>query len=323
MRLVKVNAPEGRGKDVMRIAFSADIHKVSLFKVERHQSDGRIETRDVIDIEASTSQAKHFVDQLLQSDFFDRKEFSLTLREPRSIVSEQDFRQLTKPLVEPVTDVFEELFQFSHVTLGFACRGFIAGCLLAYGMIQQQILLMIAGLLFLPLLPLLLSVSFGTWINQWKLVIQGFASFGMVITLLVAGGALVASLSHPPLRYNEFNPILVSFIISAVVGIAAGISTIDDVGRRELIGLAASSQLAIIPAWIGISFVFGFSAADSRVEILERVGSFFLNTITIIVSAILVYVLTCGVKTSIQKTDSKSAKKTNAAKVLSERAELH
>jgi hypothetical protein len=314
MRLIKVSAPEGRGADVMRVAFSVGIERISFIKAECHHSDGRIETRDIIDIETSTPRSKHFVDSLLQSDFFDRNEYSVTLREPRSIFSDLDFNKLTVPMVAPITDIFEELFQFSHLTIGFAGRTFVAGCLLSYGMIQQQFLLIVAGLLFLPILPLLLSVGFGTWTKRWQLAANGLVSFSAITALLVAGGILVAAISHPPLRYNDFSSMFVSFMISVVVGAAAGLSTIDDVGRRELIGLAASSQLAIIPAWLGISIVFGFPPTESGVEIAERIISFFLNAGTIVVTALIVYILTCGINASLEKRRKNAARDRTDAK---------
>ena len=74
VRLVKVHTPKGRGKDVIRVAFSAGIERVSLENAECHYPDGHIEQRDVIDIETSTPQAKTFVDDVLNADFFDRKD---------------------------------------------------------------------------------------------------------------------------------------------------------------------------------------------------------------------------------------------------------
>lgn len=306
MRLVKVHAPKDRGKDVMRTAFSAGIERVSLQNAECHYPDGHIERRDVIDIETSTPQAKKFVDDLLNADFFDRKEYSLTIREPRSIFSDLDFHKLTVPLVAPITDIFEELFQFSHLTLGLAGRTFVAGCLLSYGMIEEQLLLIIAGLLFLPILPLLLSIGFGAWTKRWKLTVQGFVSFVVVMALLIVSGILVAALSHPPLKFSDFGSIPVSLLISIVVGAAAGLSTVDDIGRKELIGLAASSQLAIIPAWLGISIVFGFSETESTQIIFERFVSFCINSCTIIVVALIAYFLTCGVSGSLEPKRKKS-----------------
>lgn len=292
MRLVMVNAPEGRGKDIAQIAFSADISKVSHRQVTSHHADGKTETKDVVDVETSTPKAKRYIDGVLAADFYNPEDVTISVRQPRAIISKDDLRELTKPLVEPATDIFEELWQFNHITYGFVGRIFLAACLLAYGLIQQQTLLIIAGLLFLPLLPLLLAVGFGSWTRNWKLSIQGVLAFLTATILLMAGGAAVAAVSDPPLKYSEFNSILVGFLISVAVGIAAGLANIDDVGRREMIGLAATAQIAILPVWFGICLVFGFPATMSESEIANRALSFLINVPTIIVVSLAVYVLT-------------------------------
>ncbi len=191
----------------------------------------------------------------------------------------------------PATDIFEELWQFSHITVGFVGRNFIAACLLAYGLINQQILLIIAGLLFLQLLPLLLAIGFGAWTRAWKLVGQSASAFIVAVILLVLGGVSVAALSNPPLKYDEFNSLFVGFLISLAVGIAAGLANSDDVGRREFLGLAATAQIAIIPVWFGISFVFGFPTTLGQNEITTRALGFGLNNLTIIVASLATYIL--------------------------------
>jgi len=200
-------------------------------------------------------------------------------------------RELTKPLVVPATDIFEELWQFSHITVGFVGRNFIAACFLAYGLINQQILLIIAGLLFLQLLPLLLAIGFGAWTRTWKLVGQSASAFIVAVILLILGGVLVAALSSPPLKYNEFNTTFVGFLISLAVGIAAGLANSDDVGRREFLGLAATAQIAIIPVWFGICFVFGFPTTTGQNEITSRALGFGLNILTIIIASLATYIL--------------------------------
>ncbi|HEX8735134.1 MAG TPA: hypothetical protein VF721_07435 [Pyrinomonadaceae bacterium] len=292
MRLIKVSAPEGRGEDVARTAFSVGIDKVSIHQTKSVHSDGRIETKDAVDVETSTPKGKRFVDAVLAADFYNPSDFSINTRQPRSIISKDDLRELTLPLVEPSVDILEELWQFTHVTYGFVGRIFIAACLLAYGLIQHQILLIIAGLLFLPLLPLMLSIGFGAWTRNWKLVMQGFLACVAAAILLLAGGAAVAAVSNPPLKYNEFNSLFVGFLISVAVAVAAGLANIDDVGRREMIGLAATAQIAIIPVWFGICLVFGFPATTGENEITQRALAFFINVVTIIVVSLAVYVLT-------------------------------
>jgi hypothetical protein len=291
MRLIKVTAPLGEGTNIAQAAFSVGIEKVSAYQVQSLKDDGTVEMKDTIDIETSTPKGKRFLDAILAADFYNPETFSIAIRQPRAIISQENIRELTMPLVEPAADIFEELWQFSHITVGFVGRIFIAACLLAYGLIQHQTLLIIAGLLFLPLLPLLLAIGFGALSRRWKLVGQGALAFLVATILLLLGGMAIAAISEPPLKYNEFNGIGVAFLISLVVGIAAGLANIDDVGRREMIGLAATAQIAIIPVWFGICFVFGFPATTDEGEITNRAIAFFMNVLTIIAASASVYLL--------------------------------
>jgi len=109
--------------------------------------------------------------------------------------------------------------------------------------------------------------------------------------LLILGGVLIAAVSSPPLKYDEFNSMLVGWLISLAVGVAAGLANTDDVGRREMIGLAATAQIAIIPVWFGICFVFGFPSTVNQDEITNRALGFGLNVLTIIFASLATYVL--------------------------------
>lgn len=291
MRLIKVNAPQGEGALVAQIAFSVGIEKVSLYQTESLQSGGRNEMKDSIDIETSTPKGKSFLDALLQSDFYNSENYSIAVRQPRAVISSDNMRELTKPLAEPGIDIFQELWQFSHITYGFVGRFFLGACLLAYGLIEQKTLLIVAGLLFLPLLPPLLAVGFGSWTKNFRLAGQGALAFLTASVLLFLGGAAVALMSKPPVKYDEFSPLIVSFLISLAVGITAGLANIDDVGRRELIGLAATAQIAIIPVWFGICAIFGFPATADGKDVTARASVFFINILTIIVASSAVYVL--------------------------------
>jgi len=292
MRLIMVAAPEGLGDDVAKLAFSVEIEKVSRRQVESQHADGKVERKDVVDIETSTPKGKRFIDAVLAADFYNQEDFTISIRQPRSILSGTGVRELTKPLVEPSSDIFEELWQFSHITFGFVGRIFIAACLLAYGLIQHNTLLIIAGLLFLPLLPVLMAFGFSAWTKKWKLTAQSFLAFLTAIILLILGGVLIASISSPPLKFNEFSSLGVSFLISLAVGTAAGLASIDDAGRRELIGLAAAAQTAIIPVWFGICLIFGFPKTTGESEITTRLITFFVNILTIVIASLAVFVLT-------------------------------
>jgi hypothetical protein len=288
MRQVTVTAPEGMGAEVAQIAFAAGISDVSSHVVQSLSADGSRTTKDHIEAETGTALAKSFVDELTMAPFFDREHYSIAVRQPRSIVSGEDLRTLTRPLVEPSTDLFQELWQFSEVTYGFIGRIYLGAVLLAFGLIDDRLLFIIAGLLFIPLLPLMLGMGFGIWTRQWRLLGQSVFALVVAMALLMAGGVTVALLSSPPLRYHESNSLLTGLLISLVVGIAAGLATADDVGRREMIGLAATAQVAIIPAWFGICFVFGFPALDSGGP-SQRGLSLMINILTIIIASAATY----------------------------------
>jgi hypothetical protein len=288
MRLVRVKSPEGTGADVAQMAFDAGIAQVTVHQQKVLKADKSEETKDVVDVETATPTAKAFVDAVMAAPFFDAREYAIAIRQPRSIVSRERPQQVTWPLVEPTVDVFEELWQFSLVTYGFIGRVLIAALLLAYGIIEHKLLLIIAGLLFLPLLPLLLAISLGLWTRQWRLAAQGMFAFAVATALLVAGGAIMAWVTDPPMKYNEHNTLLVGLLISLAVGVAAGLATVDDVGRREMIGLAATAQIAILPVWFGVSFVFGFPLLDSATP-KERALSFVVNVAAIIIAALVTY----------------------------------
>lgn len=290
MRLVKVTTPEGKGTEVAQIAFDAGISQVTLKQDHILKADGSSEKKDAVDVQTATPKAKAFVDSVMAAPFFNAQEYSIDIRQPRSIVSHEKPAKLTWPLAEPTVDIFEELWQFSQVTPGFIGRFLIASMLLAYGLIEYNLLLIIAGLLFMPLLPPLLAIGFGFWTKQFRLAAQGAFAFLVATALAVAGGVIVALMTNPPLRYNEFSSLLTGLLISLAVGIAAGLATVDDVGRREMIGLAATAQVAILPVWFGISLVFGFPATDNGTP-SQRALSFFINAATIICAAFVTYAL--------------------------------
>lgn len=284
MRQITITAPQGSASDVAQIAFLVGISEVSISEKRILDASGSETIKETVEMDVGTPKAKAFMDQFTTSPLFDIEKFSIAVRQPRALVSRERLSTLTRPLVEPSVDLFEELWQFSQVTYGFVGRILIGALLLAYGLVEYKLLFMIAGLLFIPLLPLMLSVGFGLWARQWRLAAQGLLSLMVAICLLIIGGLIVALLTNPPVRYSDFNTLPAGFLISFAVGIAAGLATADDVGRREMIGLAATAQIAIIPAWLGLCLVFGFPAVESTPP-QRLVLALFLNIVAIVLAA--------------------------------------
>jgi hypothetical protein len=288
MRQITITAPQGNATKIAEIAFAVGISEVSISEKRILSPRGSETIKDSIDLDVGTPVAKAFLDEFTSAPFFDVEKFSIAVRQPRALVCREKLSTLARPLVEPSVDLFEELWQFSQVTYGFVGRILIGALLLAYGLVEYQLLFMIAGLLFIPLLPLMLSVGFGLWTRQWRLAAQGLFSLVVAICLLVTGGLVVALLTNPPVQYSDFSSLGTGFLISSTVGVAAGLATADDVGRREMIGLAATAQIAIIPAWFGLCLVLGFPALDGTPP-QRRVLALLLNIIAIVIAALCTY----------------------------------
>ena len=296
MRQVTITGPKGSALEIAEFAFAVGISEVSIGEKRVLQANGREVIQDSIEMDVGTSAAKAFMDAFTSTPFSTREQFSVAVRQPRALVSREAITTLTRPLVEPSIDVFEELWQFSQVTYGFIGRILIGALLLSFGLVEYQVLLIIAGLLFIPLLPLVLSIGFGLWTKQWRLAVQGLVALAIALLLLIAGGVIVAFLSNPPVRYSEFNSLVTGLLISCGVGVAAGLATVDDVGRREMIGLAATAQIAIIPAWIGLCLVLGFPDSNAT-PASRRLVALLINIIAIVISSFITYALV-GVKGS-------------------------
>lgn len=117
MRLVSVKAPAGKGVEIAKVAFASGIDQVATRQVELLRADQSKTVREVVDVETSTPKAKAFIDSVLQAPFFDPEDFSIVVRQPRSIVGGRKLTEVTKPLAEPTIDIFEELWQYARAQL--------------------------------------------------------------------------------------------------------------------------------------------------------------------------------------------------------------
>jgi len=99
MRLIKISAPRGEAADIVKLAFDAGIKSASVYQVENHSASGETKIKDTIDVETSTPKGKSFIDSLLAAEFYNPNDYSIAVRQPRSIISGESIRELTKPLL--------------------------------------------------------------------------------------------------------------------------------------------------------------------------------------------------------------------------------
>ncbi|WP_420473760.1 DUF389 domain-containing protein [Noviherbaspirillum sp. ST9] len=288
MRLISVTAPAGEATRIASIAFSVGITKVSVQEGALLQSGAEPTPSETVEIATATPIAKEFLDSLLAAPFFDPALYTIAVRHPRSLITPEQPSDETVPVTMPTLDVYEDLWQFTHITASLVGRVFLASLLVGYGMIEMNLPVLIAGLLFLPYHHHMISVALSMCTREWRLLRQGATAFVATTALIVAGSAVVALLSEAPMEYDQFGSTLSGFLIALVIGAAAGFAALDDAGRRELIGLAATAHISILPAWLGISLVFGLpSSAETGKRILE----FVIDVGTLTLSAAAVFAL--------------------------------
>ncbi len=285
MHEIRVTVPEGRATDVAELALRAGISQASIYPVFAY---GPNQTKQIVSAETSTPKAKKFADSVLTSSWFDSAECTITSRELRAVVTNAHPHEITQPMLEPPVNVFEDLWQLSHVTISYIARTLAGAVFLAYGMMKNDPISIVVAALFLPFLSQVLAVSFGTWAGDFSLARQGLKALAVSIVASVFGGALVSLLHPGPMLFSDFIGPLPSFALSAVIGIAAGIITADDAGRRYLIGVAAAIQYGVFPVWFGYCLVRGFPPAHVTAI---RLGTFVINVVSITAFALLGYLL--------------------------------
>ncbi|AFZ69796.1 hypothetical protein Deipe_4471 (plasmid) [Deinococcus peraridilitoris DSM 19664] len=288
MRLVTVRAPEGQGQHVAGVAFTAGITEVGVHRAQALTPDGEAREQDVVEFSTATPQAKRFIEALMVAPFYDPASFSFSIRHPQSIFGNHPPRQETHPVVRPSVDVYDELWQFTKVTFSLTGRVFLSSVLLAYGMVEDHLPLIIAGLLFLPYHHHMLGIALGAVLRERHFIMQALLALLITTALIVLAGAGVALAVEPPIEFNQFGAPLSGVILSLVIGAAAGLGSIDDAGRRELIGLAATAHIAVHPAWFGLQLVYGLGKTT---ELPDHLLMFALNVTALIVAAAAMYVL--------------------------------
>lgn len=285
MHEIRATLPPEHVREAVKLAREAGIDRVTVAEVYVHGPDAR---RQAVSVETSTPKARAYVEAILGSAGLRGADYSLTSRELRAIVSQDDLPELTRPMSEPFPDVIQDLWQLSHITTSYVGRATAGAILLATGIIDNNPVAIVVAALFLPFLAEVLAVSFGLWSRNRRLIFAGLRAVLASTALAFAAGAVVAEFEGGPIHFTGFKSPLASFAISAVIGITAGLSNADDTGRRYLIGVAAAVQLAVFPVWFGAVTVIGLPA---HAVLWSRLITFVTNLCAISLAAVAAYAL--------------------------------
>lgn len=270
MKLLTIQTPKDKGQQVAEMAFELGITTVGISATSLHQKNVPSREADVVEIQTNTPKTKELVEKLMTAPFYDPAKYNFTVRHPESIYAAEKPKEETRPIIRATGDVYQELWQFCQVTVSLMGRVLLSAFLVAYGMREDFMPIIIAGLLFLPYHHHMLGVGLGAVLGESKLLKQALVGFLATTFMIVLGGILLGLLTEPGIKWDAFTESSVpfSFLISMVVGIAAGLGSIDDAGRRELIGLAATAHISVYPIWFGLKFVYGFDPTDKPWHLL-------------------------------------------------------
>jgi hypothetical protein len=275
MHEVRITVPRGRGPGIAQIGLKAGLDRVTLCTGHAYGPNRDVE---IVSVEASTPAARAFLDAVASDGVLDLSDSIVTTRELRAILGTQPASEVTRPMVEPIPDVFDDLWQLSHITSSYVGRATAAALLMAHGMLKNDLVSIVVAALFLPFFSQVLALGFGAWVADWKLARHGGLALLVSTAISLAAGVAAALVFGGPMRFDGFKGPLLSAGLSLVIGMAAGLSSADDSGRRYLIGVAAAAQSSIFPIWFGMAIVLGFPPAAI---VLERLGTLAINIVMI------------------------------------------
>lgn len=286
MRVVTVTAPKDKKSRILDYIYKSGIKEAEISDVLIEQKDKKTKEKIKIEISTSTLRSAEFIDNLVNQKFFNTKDFSITSDEVRSIIASEKMSDITIPMITPKTDLSQELWVMSHLTPSYLTRAFVSALILSYGMIQNSSTTMVAAFLFTPFLSPVLAISYGLIHGGYNLARQGFKAILVSTTLTFLAGLITAQFINQNMQYDQFDPLLINFLISLIIGTTVALASRDDAGLKELIAIAAVAQFAIFPAWLGITYIDGLPGPDL---INERITIFAVNFLTILSSAGAVY----------------------------------
>lgn len=285
MQEVTVGTPKGKGEKVAKLALAQGISEATVMPVRLYRQ-GKDEEREEVRVEVSAPESTKFIEALMAEPFFNSHEYSVVSDEVIAIVSEDSPEQLARPIRLHSTAVLQDLWLQNHITVAYLARAAVSALLLAYGLIEGDMTVIVVSLLFAPFLNHVLAMAFGAWSGDRRLVRQGVIVLGLTTLIAVIAGAVTAAVMGGPMAYDNFGTLYSNFAISLLVAIIAGLDTADEAGRREFVAVAGAAQFTGFPVWFGIALVLGFPDQQTT---LYRIITPIVNTITILIVSLVVY----------------------------------
>lgn len=263
MREIRLTVPRGSAEAVFALARAAGVGEASVHEV---RVLGRDEVAEELAVKSSAPQIRTFLRTLLNSPRFDRRKVRFSAHEVLALVNEDSAQRVTIPAGVPLTDVHHDLWRHCHVTASSVARTGVSAALLAYAMLKADTLLAVGALIFTPFSPLVLSVALGVAARRGDLTRQALRALAVALVLTLAAAAITGALVGGPVRAEDFGGPTRNFVMSGLIGVMAALADADEVGRRQLLGLAMAYPFVRLIAWLGLTLSLGTPEDGSRTD---------------------------------------------------------
>lgn len=263
MREIRLTLPRGAAEAVFTLARAAGIAEASVHEV---RVLGREEPAEEMTVKSSTPKIREFLRALLCSPLFDRRTVRFSAHEVLALVDEESAQRVTVPAGVPLTDVHHDLWRHCHVTASLVARTCVSAALLAYAMLKADTLLAVGALIFTPFSPLVLSAALGVAARRRELMLQALRVLALALVLTLLSAALTGALVGGPMIDVDFGGPTRNFVASALIGVMAALADSDEVGRRQLLGLAMAYPFVRLIAWLGLTMTLGAPEGGERLH---------------------------------------------------------
>ncbi|WAS95387.1 hypothetical protein [Nannocystis punicea] len=263
MREIRLTLPRGSAEAVFDLARAAGIAEASVHEV---RVLGRETTAEEMTLKSSAPKIRTFLRELLRSPLFDRRTVRFSAHEVLALVNEESARRVTVPAGVPLTDVHHDLWRYCHITASFVARTWVSAALLAYAMLKSDTLLAVGALIFTPFSPLVLSTALGVAGRRTELTRQALRVLAVAFVLTVSSAAITGALVGGPMLAEDFGGPTRNFVASALIGVMAALADSDEVGRRQLLGLAMAYPFVRLIVWLGLTLALGVPDDGERLH---------------------------------------------------------
>src|SRR5436190_6784651 len=108
MREVRIHVPETDVDEISGLAFDSGVQSVSVHPEERRRAGGERQRTIALEAATSTPKARKFIAAVLRSPRYDPATYTINVKSPRAIISSETLKEITRPRLEPGTDLMEE-----------------------------------------------------------------------------------------------------------------------------------------------------------------------------------------------------------------------